>query len=94
MNNSNMRSITEIALEKYPPKGMSDSQDWVNDENALLRKAFIQGYEHAVNELIKSINPSHDERMKRMLEEVNAQQVAVNTAMKDAMESLTTRVLK
>lgn len=39
-----MKNITEIALEKYPPKGMADPQDWQHDENAEVRKAFVCGY--------------------------------------------------
>lgn len=83
-----MKNINEIALEKYPPRGMADSQDWEHDENAALRLAFIQGYEYAINELLQSINPSHQERMRRMFEQVNAQSMAVNTAMGLAMKSL------
>lgn len=83
-----MKTVTEIALEKYPPKVMADPQDWEHDENAELRRAFMQGYECATNGLLKSLCASHEERMKRMLEQVNAQQVVVNTAMKEAMESL------
>lgn len=40
-----IRNITDIALEKYPPKGMADPQGWEHDENAELRRAFMQGYE-------------------------------------------------
>lgn len=53
-----MKSITELALEKYPPKGMNDAQDWQHDENAELRKAYIQGAVDLSYEVLKMINPS------------------------------------
>ena len=53
-----MKSITELALEKYPPKGMNDAQDWQHDENAELRKAYIQGAVDLSYEVLKMLNPS------------------------------------
>ena len=83
-----MRNITDIALEKYPPKGMADPQDWEHDENAELRKAFTQGYECALNEVLQSLYPNYRDNMRKMAEVVNAQNVSLNKAMKDAMEEL------
>lgn len=76
-----MKTTTEIAIEKYPPKGMADPHDWEHDENAELRKAFMAGYEVALNELMQSINPNHYNNVKKMAEEMNAQTSSVNTAM-------------
>lgn len=53
-----MKSITELALEKYPTKGMNDAQDWQHDENAELRKAYIQGAVDLSYEVLKMLNPS------------------------------------
>lgn len=76
-----MKNLTEIALEKYPPKGMADPQDWQHDENAEQRKAFIAGYEYALNELLQSFNLNHTEYMKIMAERINSQVQEVNGIM-------------
>lgn len=61
-----MKSITELALEKYPPKGMNDAQDWQHDENAELRKAYIQGAVDLSREVLKMLNPKFDSVVEKL----------------------------
>lgn len=61
-----MKSITELALEKYPPKGMSDAQDWQHDENAELRKAYIQGAVDISYEVLQIINSNFNSIVEKL----------------------------
>ena len=83
-----MCDIVQAAFSKYPPKGMSDSQDWEHDENAPQRKAFVAGCEFVLNEFLRSIANSHQENMQRLADRLNAQCFEVNTAMRETIEQL------
>lgn len=61
-----MKPITELAIEKYPPKGMNDAQDWQHDENAELRKAYIQGWMDFSYEILRMLNPSFDSIIEKL----------------------------
>lgn len=77
-----MKTITEVALEKYPPKGMQDPQDWAHDENAEPRKAFIRGYEYAYAEVLSLVNPSLENKMNEIAKNESRTVAEVLDAMK------------
>ena len=82
-----MKSITELALKKYPPKGMNDAQDWQHDENAELRKAYIQGVADMSYELLQMLDPNFN----IIVEKLNA---TVVKNQEDIISAINTNYIK